>query len=73
MISGFTGALIGVLGVAICLGAFYFALRMTRDKPTARIAALIGAVSLTLLTTFVVYNLNRSLSGPDARATEQPR
>ena len=70
---GFTGTLISIVGMLVCLATFFFAFRMTRDKPTGRVAALIGAVSLSLLTTFVVYNLNRSLEGQAARSTQQLR
>lgn len=68
-----TGALISFLGVAVSLAAFGFAFRMTRDKPTARIAAVIGAVSVSLLTAAVVYTFNRDLGGQAARSTDQPR
>jgi uncharacterized membrane protein len=70
---GLTGVVIGFLGVAISLTAFWFAWRMTKDKPTARIAAMIGEVSLSLLTAAVVYELNRGLGGQAARSMDQPR
>ena len=70
---GLAGVLISLIGMVVVLAAFWFAFRMTKHKPTARIAAMIGAVSLSLLTAAVVYQFNQALSGQAARPTDQPR
>ena len=63
MDAGSTGSFVGVLGAVISLSAFWFAWKMTRDKPTGRVAAMIGALSVSLLAAGVVYAFNRGLSG----------
>ena len=70
---GSTGAIMIALGVVVVLVALGFALRMTRDKPTARIAAMVGVVSVSLLTAAVVYGITRGLAPRDAPLTGQSR
>ncbi len=69
---GLTGALIGFLGVAVSLAAFWFAWKMTKGKPTARVAAMIGAVSVSLLTAAVTREFIRELDKQAVRSTDQP-
>ena len=69
---GLTGAMIGFLGAAISLAAFFFAWKMTKGKPTARVAAMIGAVSVSLLTAAVTREFMRELDKQAVRPVDQP-
>ena len=69
---GLTGVLIGFLGVAVSLVAFWFAWKMTKGKPTARVAAMIGAVSVSLLTAAVTREFIRELDKQAVRLMDQP-
>jgi uncharacterized membrane protein len=66
--------IIGLLAVAASLAAFWFAWKLTEGKPTGRIAAMIGAVALSLLAVAVVYGFtNSGFSGRPTHSGEQPR
>lgn len=67
------GVMIAIAGLAVCLMVWWFAFSMTQGKPTGRVAAIIGAMSLTILTAVVVYNLNRAAKGQPTGTVIQSR
>ena len=67
-----TSVMIGFLGLAVSLAAFFLAWKMTQGKPTARVAALIGAVSVSLLTAAVTREFMRELEKQAVRPVDQP-
>jgi len=73
MSGGSLGTVIGVIGAVIALLAFWFAWAMTRNKPTGRVAAMIGALSVSLLAAGVVYAFNRGLSGQPVSPSHETR
>lgn len=60
-----------VIGLVIGLVAFYFAVSMTRGRPIGRIAALIAAVSVSILAGAIVYALTRGVGGEPAQPANQ--
>jgi hypothetical protein len=73
MSGGSLGTVIGVIGAVVALAAFWFAWTMTRNKPTGRVAAMIGALSVSLLAAGVVYAFNRGLSGQPVSPSHETR